>query len=1141
MTAIDSAMPRIMKAGGDRFNGGAADSTEVRGMGVDTITPMSLRALAGVGVWMLPAVAAAQFVDHEAGVFAPIVEVHTDQIGGGAGFADVDGDGWDDVLIAHNGGGLSVYRNGGPLEGFSFTDVTAQSGLPQPPPEGIVGLAAGDLDGDGHVDLVLLSRRGAFLYAGSGDGTFRDATPAAFQGPAIRTGGAAIGDLDRDGYADVYVLGYTLGRPFPFHDCSPNQLYVNLGDLAMREVGEAAGVADDGCGLSALLFDQDGDGDLDIGVANDFGAFAGPNALYRNDGLGADGDVAFTSVGAEIGFADRMYGMGLAAADVNGDELPDVFATNIGRAVLLVSDGTAGFVDRSDDLGVAAPYSFEGWRIGWGTAFLDAANDGWSDLTMVAGQLDASLAVRAGPSQPNALYLDLGRPGSGARPDVGLDLGVGATDSGRGLAVGDFDRDGREDVLTAALGGDVHLYRNVTDGAPGVSLRLEGTASGADAIGAKVTLDCGGTRRVRWVGSSGSFMSRSSTLVTLPLGGCDGASPVATIRWPSGAVSRVELDEAGGAVDLREPAWLVLSPEWLPADGVSTAIATVRPPAGDGTELGPGHDVTIAAEALSVSPVTDHGDGSYSAVVTAPASRREPVRIEVAIDGAAVPHRPRLRFFERDRSVLAVEPTHRPGGEVAVWLRPMDEEGRERGSGLGPSLRLDVRNGVVVSGPTDLGDGTYVASVRASTGDAVVRAFLGDEQVGSDRASASMAPVDPDRTEISVFPGYVRSEEAAQTEAIITVYPRDPRGALTDSFADLEVELRGRGGELVEPMAIDFGTRSISIRIGAALLHDAGPIELRLDGIALGKRAEVIYWANRAELLAVVDPQSSLIGPYHQVVYSGGEDFGWIVAELRDSDGDVVPPPDDFEVFSGVGVPFDLDVTHEGRQLEAKVRTTYGEYVENVDVGWDGQRTGVVTTFAVRPHGPRDLARLSVELCASVREPRADGAATVTATIQPRDGRTDLLVGPDVPLEVSFASTAIPATYAEPGTYVATVGPFAEPAAGILSALLRTSGARAEVPLRFLADGEDPTTLEEPYCAVGRASDSAPDGDAGVQQDAGADGVDGGAEGEGRWHALGGCSTVPGGGSGGLVVAIAAWSLAARRKRATGREPVQRG
>ncbi|MBI2892404.1 MAG: VCBS repeat-containing protein [Deltaproteobacteria bacterium] len=1041
-----------------------------------------------LAAFLFPAIALGQnpaFIDHAPGVFGALNEGYPDAMGGGVAFVDLDADGWDDVLVAHNTNGVHAYRNGGPADDFTFTNVTGETGLPMADHAGIISLSAGDLDGDGDQDVVLGTRKGALLYANDGDGTFRDATGGAFNGVTPHVGGVAIGDLDRDGLEDVYIVAYLLHSRWPFHECWPNQLFENLGDLAMREVAQSEGVANEGCGLSGLLFDYDDDGDLDMSLANDFGPFSGPNALYRNDGLDEQGGAVFADVSVESGFDRRIYGMGLAAADVNGDERPDVFTTNIGRTILMASDGAGGFRDLADEAGVASPFAFDGWRVTWGAAFLDAGNDGIPDLANAAGFLAAAAAIRNGTSQPNAYYPDLA-PGM-ASLDLAAEVGAAPSDSGHGLAVGDFDRDGHADILTAAINGNVHLYRNDGSGAAGASLRLIGTVSGTDAVGARVALECDGLRRVQWRDSTGSYGSRGSMLVTMPLGGCEGTTPVVTVRWPSGAISRHELDDGGGARDLVEPAWLTVEPEWLAADGLGTAVVTVRPSGEDGTELGPGHAIGISAEDLVVSDVVDNVDGSYTATIAAPSSPRSHVRVRTTVDGVTLPHAPRLRIFARDRSVVAASPAYVSGGTMEVYVHPMDASGNARGAGL--DVSLDVEGGSVSAGPSDLGDGSYVATVQGDGGEVTIEARVAGEAVGSPFRSQGVQRIDPVQTSLSVWPGWIMPAEAADTQVEITISPRTALGEIAQP-AGTEVTLRGPSGDVVEPLDVQYRSKSILVTIGAATLHDEGPLDVFLDEAELSRPADLEYYDDPMELLGAVDPARSRLAPYHESVYADGDDFAWLIGELEDSDGDIIAVPDDFQVFSELGAPFGLRVLQGGKQFEAKVRSGIVAGIDHVEVGWGGLGSGVTATVYLVGHPERTLEGVSLDLCLSALHAPADSEATISAMIRPRDARTGLLVGPGVPITVLFdpIEGAIATEYYEPGAYRAAIGPVSEPVDAFVHVGLPASGASTRALLSFYDPLEPPLDPPRQECALVEPGVGEGDGGADADSDADSDG-----------------------------------------------------
>ena len=496
--------------------------------------------------------------------------------GGGLCWLDYDNDGWLDLFVVNDYANADVPRwdaHGGlpraalfhNLHG-RFANVSAGSGA-NLQVRG-QGCAAADLNGDGHTDLVVTTASGVDLLWNDGDGTFTEGAAAAgIHATGWRTG-AAVGDVDGDGRPDLYVAGYTdLNAPIAGTDAGfPNSflgerdlLYLNLGRRRggrsrFREVGRKAGIesARFDHSLGVELSDLDGDGRLDIYVAND----ENPNRLYQNlawpGGAKADPNglgFRFEERAASAGVADPNAGMGVASADDNGDGLPDLFVSNsrgqehavyAGRPA---TPGGSAFTDVRPALGTAFGSSFAGWGASW--ADLDRDTD--LDLVLANGAIPVTgLAASASPVQAFENLTAQGSPG--ALRDVSAATGVDRTRViGRGLATADFDNDGNVDIAVNTVGGRLVLLRNANAGGHWLELRLSGFYPGARIT---ATLP-DGTRLVREVHAGSSFLSSEDPRIHLGLGA---ATAVATlvVRYPNGSETRL-LDVAADRIVTVDP------------------------------------------------------------------------------------------------------------------------------------------------------------------------------------------------------------------------------------------------------------------------------------------------------------------------------------------------------------------------------------------------------------------------------------------------------------------------------------------------------------------------------------------------------------------------------------------------------------
>ena len=440
-----------------------------------------------------------------------------------------------------------------------FTDVTAGSGIDA---DGFgLGVAAGDVDNDGWTDLFLTNFGSASLYLNQGDGTFRDATEASGidGGPGFGVSASFV-DYDRDGLLDLYVghnVNYGLDNtiecsnvtgardycPPETYGGTPDHLYRNTGGGRFVDVSDTALVGGRfGPALGVAVADYDGDGWMDIYVAND----ATENLLWINQQDGTFRDVALLAGAALSGMGLAEASMGVDAGDFDNDGDEDLFMTHLNGQGnnLYVNDGSGTFADRSTGSGLGAgslAYT------GWGTTWFDFDNDGWLDLLVVNGTITALPGRPPGQfpyDQRRTLFRNLG---DGRFADVTEQAGAvfALSEAGRGAAFGDVDNDGDVDVLVGNDAGPVRLLVNhVGEHRHWLGLRLAGSG-GRDMLGARVAVLRDGLptlwRRAR---SDGSYASANDPRVLVGLGDSD-ARPTVRVHWPDGAVEAwrdVEVD-----------------------------------------------------------------------------------------------------------------------------------------------------------------------------------------------------------------------------------------------------------------------------------------------------------------------------------------------------------------------------------------------------------------------------------------------------------------------------------------------------------------------------------------------------------------------------------------------------------------------
>jgi hypothetical protein len=475
-------------------------------------------------------------------------------LGSGCAFLDYDADGWQDILLV-NGmdwpghkrqrSTLALYKNN---RNGTFTDVTRAAGLDVELYG--MGVAVGDTTNDGFPDILVTCVGQNRLFRNTGKGTFVDATRASGleRRDAFSTSAMWV-DFDRDGFLDLFVCNYV--RWSAQHDvfcsadgkqksyCTPEAyrgetcwLFRNRGNGTFEDVTATCGIFDSSSkALGVALIDHDRDGWPDIFVAND----TQPNKLYRNQRNGTFKDVALEAGVAFSEDAKARAGMGVDAADFDNSGRTGVAITNFeGEMIgLYRADERGHYEDVATAAGVGRPSRS---RLGFGCLFADFDLDGAVDLVVANGHIDDTVRnVRgnAGHAQPPHLFLNRG---GGTFRDASSSVGSAFAQPrvGRGLAYGDFDRDGDLDILMTTNNGPAVLLRNDRDpGNRSLRFRLVGTKSNRDAIGATVRIFHGGTSQTRTVKGGSSYLSQSELPVTFGVGPRDRVDRV-VVTWTSG-------------------------------------------------------------------------------------------------------------------------------------------------------------------------------------------------------------------------------------------------------------------------------------------------------------------------------------------------------------------------------------------------------------------------------------------------------------------------------------------------------------------------------------------------------------------------------------------------------------------------------
>lgn len=496
--------------------------------------------------------------------------------GAGGAFLDYDNDGDLDIYFT-NGARHGENANVSPplrnrlfrqeADG-SFVDVTDASGSGD---TGYgMGVAVGDIDNDGDVDIYISNYELDALYRNNGDGTFTNITTSAGIDNRLWGSSVVFFDYDLDGFLDIYVTNYVAYNPARVctdragrrEYCGPasfpgvtDVLYHNNGDGTFSNVSAAAGIAGFSLkGLGVIAADLNGDAYPELYVAND----GEPNLLWINqqDGTFQNQALAMGSAVNGIGVAEAS--MGIALGDIDNDEDLDLFMTHLRNEsnTLYRNTATYGFQDDTFPTGLAAPSMS---YTGFGTGFFDYDHDGDLDLAVVNGRVARGplLTDRKPPlywdyyAEPNLLFENDEMKRFRDVSHLGGSF-CSAIETSRGLAFGDVDNDGDLDILVINDGGPARLFRNdMENKGHWLTIRAIDPALQRDAIGARITVTAGEKRLLRLIAPGYSYLSSNDPRAHFGLAAADKVDEI-FVRWPDGQTERFPGVAADQIITLRK-------------------------------------------------------------------------------------------------------------------------------------------------------------------------------------------------------------------------------------------------------------------------------------------------------------------------------------------------------------------------------------------------------------------------------------------------------------------------------------------------------------------------------------------------------------------------------------------------------------
>jgi hypothetical protein len=519
-----------------------------------------------------------------------------ESLGPGCAFIDYDNDGYPDILLVNGenwpghprtASTLKLYHNNG---NGTFTDVTAKAGL------AIslygLGVAVGDYDNDGYDDIFMTALGQSRLFRNNGNGTFTDMTASSgLSGISEFSTSAAWVDYDRDGKLDLIVANYvqwspetdlrcTLDgshksycTPESYHGASA-RLWHNLGNGKFEDVTKKSGLYDPTSkDLGVAVLDFNGDGWPDLLLAND----TQPNKLYKNNGNGTFTESAVT---AGIAFSEdgiARAGMGVDAADYDRSGRPGIIISNFSNQMMSLyhNEGHGLFVDEAQRSAVGQRSLLS---LGFGCFFFDYDLDGWLDIFVANGHIESDIEkiqTRIKYRQPPHLFRNLG---AGKFEEVTALVGeaLKLPRVARGAVYADIDNDGDLDLLITTNGGPAVLFRNdLANRNHALRVKLQGTSSNRDGIGAVVRVEHGGQHQWQMLRSGSSYLSQSELVLTFGLG-ADADAVSVQVEWPSGQVDKLAAVAVDQTVTIQEGKGIISARKFSRTNPAAPSIRTLH-------------------------------------------------------------------------------------------------------------------------------------------------------------------------------------------------------------------------------------------------------------------------------------------------------------------------------------------------------------------------------------------------------------------------------------------------------------------------------------------------------------------------------------------------------------------------------------